>query len=124
MPADRTRLPQLGPPPPFQFPEIRRTTLANDLDVWTIEQRAVPLVSVLLLVRRGSAADPADRAGLAAITGDLLDEGLASSMPSRFTKRSGVSARRSTPRWARTRPCSVSRFSRGLPDADSHCSGT
>ena len=75
MPADRTRLPQLGPPPPFQFPEIRRTTLDNDLDVWTVEQRAVPLVSVLLLVRRGSAADPPDRAGLAAITGDLLDEG-------------------------------------------------
>ena len=75
MPADRTRLPQPGPPPPFQFPEIRRTTLANDLDVWTVEQRAVPLVSVLLLVRRGSASDPPDRAGLAAITGDLLDEG-------------------------------------------------
>lgn len=75
MPADRTRLPQIGAPPPFQFPEIRRTTLANGVNVWTIEQRAVPLVSVLLLVRRGSAADPPGRAGLAAITGDLLDEG-------------------------------------------------
>ncbi len=75
MPADRTRLPQLGSPPPFQFPEIRRTALANGLNVWTVEQRAVPLVSVLVLVRRGSAADPPEREGLAAITGDLLDEG-------------------------------------------------
>lgn len=75
MAVDRSALPALGPLPDFQFPEIRRTSLANGLRVWTIEQRAVSLVSALLLVRRGSAADPDDRAGLAAITGDLLDEG-------------------------------------------------
>jgi predicted Zn-dependent peptidase len=75
MAVDRSTLPALGPLADFQFPEIRRTSLANGLRVWTIEQRAVPLVSALLLVRRGSAADPEDRAGLAAITGDLLDEG-------------------------------------------------
>ena len=75
MAVDRSALPAPGPLPDFQFPEIRRTTMANGLKVWTIEQRAVPLVTALLLVRRGSAADPGDRAGLAAITGDLLDEG-------------------------------------------------
>ncbi len=75
MPVDRTRLPAPGEPPAFQFPDIRRTTLGAGLNVWTIEHRAVPLVSALLLIRRGSAADPTDRPGLAAITGDLLDEG-------------------------------------------------
>ena len=75
MAVDRTRLPAYGPPPPFTFPEIRRTTLANGLRVWTIEHRAVPLLSTLLLVRRGSAADPPGMEGLAALTGDLLDEG-------------------------------------------------
>src|SRR5215210_1320001 len=75
MAVDRSTLPAPGPLADFHFPEIRRTSLANGLRVWTIEQRAVPLVSALLLVRRGSAADPQDRAGLAAITGDLLDEG-------------------------------------------------
>jgi predicted Zn-dependent peptidase len=45
--------------------------------VWTIEQRAVPLISVLLLVRCGSASDPPQHEGLAALTGDLLDEGAA-----------------------------------------------
>lgn len=75
MAVDRTRLPPFGPPPPFVFPEIRRTTLANGLRVWTIEHRAVPLLSTLLLVRRGSAADPPGMEGLAALTGDLLDEG-------------------------------------------------
>ena len=75
MAVDRTRLPGFGPPPPFTFPEIRRSTLANGLRVWTIEHRAVPLLSTLLLVRRGSAADPDGMEGLAALTGDLLDEG-------------------------------------------------
>lgn len=75
MAVDRSMLPPLGPLPDFHFPEVRRTTLGNGLRVWTIEQRAVPLVNALLLVRRGSASDPADAAGLAAITGDLLDEG-------------------------------------------------
>ena len=35
----------------------------------------MPLVSVLVLTRRGAAADPAGAEGLAAIVGDLLDEG-------------------------------------------------
>jgi predicted Zn-dependent peptidase len=35
----------------------------------------VPIVSVLLLVPAGAAADPADRPGLAAISADMLDEG-------------------------------------------------
>ena len=75
MAVDRSRLPAFGAPPPFQFPEIRRTRLPNGLRVWTIEHRAVPLLSTLLLVRRGSAADPPGMEGLAALTGDLLDEG-------------------------------------------------
>ncbi len=75
MAVDRSALPAPGPLADFQFPEIRRSSMPNGLRVWTIEQRAVPLLTALLLVRRGSAADPVDRAGLAAITGDLLDEG-------------------------------------------------
>ena len=75
MAADRSALPPLGEIPPFQFPPIERRTLLSGLRVWTIEHRAVPLISVLVLIRKGAAADPAGREGLAAITGDLLDEG-------------------------------------------------
>jgi predicted Zn-dependent peptidase len=75
MRADRSALPPLGELAPFQFPEIRRSALASGLRVWTIEHRAVPLTSVFVLVRRGSAADPEGREGLAAMVGDLLDEG-------------------------------------------------
>jgi zinc protease len=78
MPVDRSRLPPIGPDPPFTFPDIRRGTLPNGLRVWTIEHRAVPLVSLLMLLPVGAAADPEDRPGLAAITSDLLDEGCGS----------------------------------------------
>jgi predicted Zn-dependent peptidase len=75
MGADRSRLPELGPERPFTFPDIRRTTLPNGLKVWTVEHRQVPLVAVLALVPAGASSDPPDRPGLAAITGDMLDEG-------------------------------------------------
>ena len=75
MVVDRSRLPALGDPPAFTFPAIERRTLASGLRVWTIEHRAVPLISLLVLVRRGAAADPPGQEGLAALVGDLLDEG-------------------------------------------------
>jgi predicted Zn-dependent peptidase len=78
MPVDRSRLPALGPEPTFTFPEIRRRVLANGLRVWTVEHRDVPVLNTLLLLPAGAADDPPDQPGLAAMTGDLLDEGTAS----------------------------------------------
>lgn len=75
MPADRSRLPPLGPDPSFTFPEIRKGALANGLRVWTVEHHDLPLVAFLLLLPIGAAADPDERPGLAAMTGDMLDEG-------------------------------------------------
>ncbi len=75
MSVDRSRLPPSGPEPLFAFPEIRRRRLSNGLDAWTAVHGEVPLMSVLVLVRAGASFDPAGRPGLAAITGDLLDEG-------------------------------------------------
>jgi predicted Zn-dependent peptidase len=75
MQVDRSKLPALGPEPTFTFPEIRRRVLGNGLRVWTVEHRDVPILNVMLLLPAGAADDPADLPGLAAITGDLLDEG-------------------------------------------------
>src|SRR5262245_6720716 len=72
---DRSRLPVPGPSLPFRFPSIAKSTLSNGLAVWTVPHQAVPLTSLVLLVRRGSAADPPGKDGLAAITADMLDEG-------------------------------------------------
>jgi zinc protease len=73
--VDRSSLPIPGPSRPFRFPAIQRRVLSNGLDVRAISHRNVPIISAALLVPGGTAADPADRPGLAAFTSDLLDEG-------------------------------------------------
>lgn len=73
--ADRSRLPALVDDVPFTFPPIPKVRLANGLGVWVVAHAAVPVVTSVLLLRAGSSADPADRPGLASLTGDLLDEG-------------------------------------------------
>ncbi|MGH9410749.1 MAG: M16 family metallopeptidase [Vicinamibacterales bacterium] len=73
--VDRSRLPPLGPERRFRFPDVRRHTLGSGLRVWTVEHRQVPLVAVLALLPAGASLDPPDRPGLAAIAGDMLDEG-------------------------------------------------
>jgi predicted Zn-dependent peptidase len=54
---------------------MRRATLGNGLRLCTIEHHEVPLITCFVLMPIGSSQDPPDQPGLAAITGDLLDEG-------------------------------------------------
>jgi len=75
MAVDRTRLPGVGPDPPFRFPSVVRHRLANGLDLRTVEHHSVPVITFVLQVHDGSGADPANRHGLAAFTADMLDEG-------------------------------------------------
>ena len=75
MSVDRTRLPELGPDVSIRFPSVERRLLSSGLRVWTVEQREMPVLVLLLVLPTGSAGDPSDRPGLAALTADLLDEG-------------------------------------------------
>src|ERR1019366_2600505 len=68
--VDRSRLPELAPTRTLAFPAIEKSTLPNGLRVWTVHHAQVPLVAFTLLVRRGAAADPAGKEGLAAFTAD------------------------------------------------------
>jgi predicted Zn-dependent peptidase len=43
--------------------------------VWTVSHPHVPVISFILLIGRGAAADPRLKDGLAALTADMLDEG-------------------------------------------------
>ena len=73
--VDRSRLPAVADDATFVFPAICKTRLPSGLDVWTIEHGSLPVATMVLLVRAGSAADPVHRPGLASLTGDMLDEG-------------------------------------------------
>ncbi len=75
MTIDRTVAPQPGPPRPYHFPHVARRTLANGLRVLVAENHNAPLVSMRSLVRSGADYDTSELAGLASLTGELLDEG-------------------------------------------------
>jgi zinc protease len=73
--VDRTALPTPTSSGVFRFPRIHRHVLSNGLELRAVSHHNVPVVAAVLLIPGGIAADPTDRAGLAAFTADLLDEG-------------------------------------------------
>lgn len=73
--ADRTRLPSVGPPLSFQFPHLSKARLSNRLSLWSAEHRTLPVVTFMLVLPIGSAADFEGYEGLAAMTADMMDEG-------------------------------------------------
>lgn len=73
--ADRSRMPVATADTPFAFPAIHKSTLPNGLSVWSVRHGAVPVATMVLLLRAGSSGDPPNRPGLASLTGDMLDEG-------------------------------------------------
>ena len=73
--VDRSRLPDVGVPPPVRFPRIHKNRLANRCSLWSAEHRSLPVVTIMLLLPAGSAADFEGYEGLAAVTADMMDEG-------------------------------------------------
>jgi zinc protease len=68
----------LGPPAAaadFAGLTVHREVLDNGLVLQVVERPALPIVTVQLGVRAGSARDPADGAGTASLVADLLTEG-------------------------------------------------
>jgi len=78
MTIDRSTAPQPGPPRPYHFPPVARLTLDNGLRVLVAENHNAPLVSMRTLLRSGADYDTPELAGLASLTGELLDEGAGS----------------------------------------------
>jgi zinc protease len=74
--ADWTKPPAPQAEPTFKPPVPRRLVLKNGITVYVVENHALPIVAMRLVVPgAGAADDPARQAGLAAFTADMLDEG-------------------------------------------------
>ncbi len=73
--VDRKVLPSLAAAPEVTFPAVQRATLPNGLKVILLERHSTPIVNVALAADAGYASDPAPKAGLAALTLDVIDEG-------------------------------------------------
>ncbi len=72
---DRSKPPELGPPPTLKLSPIQHLKLANGLPVVLLEKHQVPLVQINLLVKAGTAMDPASQRGLASMTAAMMEEG-------------------------------------------------
>src|SRR5689334_25157921 len=78
--AQQLEWPRESPPRPLaardiKFPPYELQTLPNGLQVVAVLHHEQPVVSMRLLVRAGSAADPKDKLGLARLMASLLDQG-------------------------------------------------
>ncbi len=71
----RTTVPRPGPAPAIALPSAQRFELGNGLPVYLLESHGLPLVVASLTSRWGSAADPADKPGLASFATAMLDRG-------------------------------------------------
>lgn len=72
---DRSRRPEVRPSLDFHPPRVSAVKLANGLELRVVERREIPKVAVGLLVKVGATSDKADKAGLATMTAEMLDEG-------------------------------------------------
>jgi predicted Zn-dependent peptidase len=68
-------LPPVGQLAALDFPTITHSKLSNGLPVDYVQRQGVPITQIALAFDAGSATDPANARGLAAMTMDLLDEG-------------------------------------------------
>ncbi len=78
-PVDSIRFPALNP---LQSPEVLRAATANGIQLRLIPSDKLPLVNLEIMLRGGSVYDPADKAGLASVTAQLLRIGGAGDLKS------------------------------------------
>ncbi len=73
--VDRSALPKPAPAPAWAPPAAEMFKLGNGMPVYYLKQGTTPLVTLMLVLPRGSATDPPGKDGLTAVTADMLDEG-------------------------------------------------
>ena len=66
------KYPKLGD---IEVPEVRQVTLANGMRLFLLEDHELPLVNVSVMIRAGSVYEPAEKIGLASITGEVMRTG-------------------------------------------------
>jgi zinc protease len=64
--------PKLGD---IEIPKVERVTLANGMQLFLLEDHELPLIRISARIRTGSVYEPADKIGLASITGSVMRTG-------------------------------------------------
>ena len=66
---------EFSPLPEIQLPEYDRYELDNGMVVYLLEDRDLPLINGTALIRTGSRFEPANKVGLASLTGTVMRSG-------------------------------------------------
>ncbi len=66
------KYPKLGD---VEVPEVEQVTLANGMRLFLLEDHELPLINLSVRVRTGSIYEPAEKIGLASITGEVMRTG-------------------------------------------------
>jgi len=69
------QLPKPAADPKFSLPPIEKTKLSNGLEVWTVRQTELPIVSMNMVFKTGGTFEAADKSGVSSLTATLLDDG-------------------------------------------------
>jgi hypothetical protein len=71
-PYKNLKYPGLGD---IEMPNVQKVTLANGMRLFLVEDHELPLISVSARIRTGSVYEPAEKIGLASITGTVMRTG-------------------------------------------------
>ncbi|MHC4167977.1 MAG: M16 family metallopeptidase [Planctomycetota bacterium] len=64
----------------IEVPEVEQITLANGMRLFLLEDHELPLINLSVRIRTGSVYEPAEKIGLASITGEVMRTGGTASM--------------------------------------------
>lgn len=67
--------------PEIDVPQVERVTLPNGMKLLVLEDHELPLIRLSARIRTGSVYEPADKVGLADITGEVMRTGGTKTMP-------------------------------------------
>ncbi len=78
---DRSVMPKDGPDPAINLPVIWEDKIADGMKVYGIEQNELPLVQFNITLKGGHYLDKLDKSGVAALVGQLMNEGTKNKTP-------------------------------------------
>jgi len=78
---DRSVMPADGPDPAINLPVIWEDKLSNGMRVYGIEQNELPLVEFNITMKGGHLLDTPEKAGVASLMGQLMNEGTKNKTP-------------------------------------------
>jgi len=73
--SQKAKLPKGGSVPSFSLPTIEKSTLSNGLNVWVVQRKKLPIVSMNMVLDVNGSMDPADKGGVANFTAGMLNQG-------------------------------------------------